>query len=107
MRGLASRPLACYGRKDAAAIARQRLEEVGLTDRINHFPHQLSGGEQQRVAIARALASRGAAREAGVATAFPPKQGHPPHLGQVAAWKRGPLRAPLRSLWWAILGSNQ
>ena len=31
------------------------LEEVGLTDRMDHFPNQLSGGEQQRVAIARAL----------------------------------------------------
>ena len=31
------------------------LEEVGLPDRANHFPHELSGGEQQRVAIARAL----------------------------------------------------
>jgi putative ABC transport system ATP-binding protein len=45
------------GRKDAAAIARQRLDEVGLADRMDHFPHQLSGGEQQRVAIARALAT--------------------------------------------------
>jgi putative ABC transport system ATP-binding protein len=45
------------GRKDGPSIARQRLAEVGLTDRINHFPHQLSGGEQQRVAIARALAT--------------------------------------------------
>ncbi len=45
------------GRRDAAAIARQRIGEVGLTDRMNHFPHQLSGGEQQRVAIARALAT--------------------------------------------------
>jgi putative ABC transport system ATP-binding protein len=32
------------------------LEMVGLTDRKNHFPSQMSGGEQQRVAIARALA---------------------------------------------------
>ena len=32
------------------------LQDVGLSDRINHFPSQLSGGEQQRVAIARALA---------------------------------------------------
>lgn len=32
------------------------LEQVGLTDRINNFPSQLSGGEQQRVAIARAIA---------------------------------------------------
>ncbi len=34
----------------------QLLEQVGLGDRRNHFPSQLSGGEQQRVAIARALA---------------------------------------------------
>lgn len=33
----------------------EALEKVGLADRIRHFPHQLSGGEQQRVAIARAL----------------------------------------------------
>lgn len=35
---------------------RQVLEQVGLRDRMNHFPAQLSGGEQQRVAIARAIA---------------------------------------------------
>jgi putative ABC transport system ATP-binding protein len=34
------------------------LELVGLADRVNHFPSQLSGGEQQRVAIARAIAKR-------------------------------------------------
>jgi len=34
------------------------LEMVGLGDRVNHRPHELSGGEQQRVAIARALANR-------------------------------------------------
>jgi putative ABC transport system ATP-binding protein len=45
------------GRKEAGSIARQRLAEVGLADRGDHFPHQLSGGEQQRVAIARALAT--------------------------------------------------
>ena len=33
------------------------LDSVGLGDRISHFPHELSGGEQQRVAIARALAT--------------------------------------------------
>lgn len=32
------------------------LQQVGLSDRVNHFPAQLSGGEQQRVAIARAMA---------------------------------------------------
>lgn len=36
--------------------SRQVMEEVGLKDRMNNFPAQLSGGEQQRVAIARALA---------------------------------------------------
>ncbi len=35
---------------------KKTLESVGLTDRINNFPSQLSGGEQQRVAIARAIA---------------------------------------------------
>ncbi|MEM6353959.1 MAG: ABC transporter ATP-binding protein [Cyanobacteria bacterium P01_D01_bin.14] len=37
---------------------REALERVQLGDRINHFPAQLSGGEQQRVAIARAIAKR-------------------------------------------------
>jgi putative ABC transport system ATP-binding protein len=44
-------------RPDAAARARDALDRVGLEQRIDHFPHQLSGGEQQRVAIARALAT--------------------------------------------------
>lgn len=37
--------------------AQHILEEVGLGERVQHFPHELSGGEQQRVAIARALAT--------------------------------------------------
>jgi putative ABC transport system ATP-binding protein len=37
--------------------AQHVLEEVGLGERVKHFPHELSGGEQQRVAIARALAT--------------------------------------------------
>jgi len=41
-----------------ALDAEEVLESVGLGDRINNFPAQLSGGEQQRVAIARALAKR-------------------------------------------------
>ena len=45
------------GRKNAATTARQVLGQVGLGERLQHFPHQLSGGEQQRVAIARALAT--------------------------------------------------
>ncbi len=38
--------------------ANHLLEQVGLKDRMNHFPRQLSAGQQQRVAIARALASK-------------------------------------------------
>lgn len=38
--------------------AREALELVGLGDRLDHFPSQLSGGEQQRIAIARAIAKR-------------------------------------------------
>lgn len=49
-------PLELANRPDAFAIARRELEAVGLGDRLDHYPGQLSGGEQQRVAIARALA---------------------------------------------------
>ena len=44
-------------RPDAHDRAVDALERVGLAQRMRHFPHQLSGGEQQRVAIARALAT--------------------------------------------------
>ena len=44
-------------RADSSALAEVALAQVGLAERLHHFPHQLSGGEQQRVAIARALAT--------------------------------------------------
>lgn len=49
--------LAGVGKQERRARAADGLERVGLNDRADHFPWQLSGGEQQRVAIARALAN--------------------------------------------------
>ena len=43
--------------RDDPPDAGDMLDRVGLGDRTEHFPHELSGGEQQRVAIARALAT--------------------------------------------------
>src|SRR5436305_7484012 len=51
-------PLELRGDRDAPARARELLARVGLADRTDHFPAQLSGGEQQRVAIARAFVNR-------------------------------------------------
>lgn len=51
-------PLELSGAPDAFDRARAELEAVGLGKRVEHYPGQLSGGEQQRVALARALAPR-------------------------------------------------
>jgi putative ABC transport system ATP-binding protein len=50
-------PLELSGIKKPATGATEALKQVGLADRLHHYPGQLSGGEQQRVAIARAFAS--------------------------------------------------
>jgi len=47
-----------FGPGPDRALARGLLERLGLGDRLNHRPHQLSIGQQQRVAVARALANR-------------------------------------------------
>ena len=49
-------PLELAGDENPVQQALDRLAEVGLAERVHHYPRQLSGGEQQRVAIARAFA---------------------------------------------------
>lgn len=51
-------PMQLANKKEAKKQALLTLEKVGLSERINHYPRQLSGGEQQRVAIARAFAQQ-------------------------------------------------
>lgn len=51
-------PLELAERADARTEAKRILQRVGLDKRLNHYPTQLSGGEQQRVAIARAFAAQ-------------------------------------------------
>ena len=48
-------PMQLANQPNAQQVATATLEKVGLSARLNHYPKQLSGGEQQRVAIARAL----------------------------------------------------
>ncbi|MEM9917404.1 MAG: ABC transporter ATP-binding protein [Bacteroidota bacterium] len=50
-------PLELQGQSGAAGRAQDLLERVGLGDRLQHYPSQLSGGEQQRVSLARAFAN--------------------------------------------------
>ena len=51
-------PLELRGDSKAESVALAWLEKVGLSDRLSHYPAQLSGGEQQRVCIARAFSNR-------------------------------------------------
>ena len=51
-------PLELAGEAGAEKLARAMLDRVGLSERLKHYPKQLSGGEQQRVAIARAFVTR-------------------------------------------------
>jgi putative ABC transport system ATP-binding protein len=51
-------PLELRGDADVEGPAREILGKVGLSERLDHYPRQLSGGEQQRVALARAFVTR-------------------------------------------------
>ena len=51
-------PLQLKSHADAERLSLEALEKVGLSHRVQHYPKQLSGGEQQRVAIARAFATK-------------------------------------------------
>jgi putative ABC transport system ATP-binding protein len=51
-------PLEFSGADNPATMARMALEKTGLGERLDHFPGELSGGEQQRVALARAFVAK-------------------------------------------------
>ncbi|MBA2431539.1 MAG: ABC transporter ATP-binding protein [Chthoniobacterales bacterium] len=51
-------PMELRGDRTARALGLELLRSVGLAERVDHFPAQLSGGEQQRVALARAFINR-------------------------------------------------
>lgn len=51
-------PLELQGVSDAESAGEELLQQVGLGERMNHYPVQLSGGEQQRVALARAFINK-------------------------------------------------
>lgn len=50
--------IAGHSTNSALLAAQELLDQVGLTDQANRFPHELSGGQQQRAALARALVNR-------------------------------------------------
>ncbi|MCL4145154.1 UNVERIFIED_CONTAM: hypothetical protein GTU68_063839 [Idotea baltica] len=50
-------PLELQGTSSAQKVAKELLDRVGLARRMNHYPSQLSGGEQQRVSLARAFSN--------------------------------------------------
>lgn len=51
-------PMELRGERHVRTRAKELLEQVGLSDRLHHYPVQLSGGEQQRVSLARAFANQ-------------------------------------------------
>ena len=51
-------PIELRGEKNSLETGQELLEKVGLSNRADHYPTQLSGGEQQRIAIARAFSNR-------------------------------------------------
>lgn len=50
--------IAGMDKKDAEELSKEYIERYGLLSRIDHYPHEMSGGEQQRIAIARALSRK-------------------------------------------------
>lgn len=50
-------PLELRGEKNVRARSKELMDKVGLSDRLHHYPVQLSGGEQQRVSLARAFSN--------------------------------------------------
>ena len=79
-------PSELRGERNAGKRAEEFLERVGLAHRLNHYPRQLSGGEQQRVAIARAFCSiaagTGGGAQSGILFADEPTGSLDAHNGE-------------------------